>query len=122
MICIGFEGKMVIFREVREVFLFVNVLDLIVDEEMLLFYDVNILKNFDIFYWKYEKFNLDFFFDDECKSEFCFLKYDIYNLFDVLDFFDKIICLNCFYVYSDEVLCLFLCCFVFLCRYEDFVF
>lgn len=83
---------MVIFKEVREVFLFVNDLDLIDDEEMLLLYDLNMLKNFDIFYWKYYKFDLDFLFDDECKSEFCFLKYDIYVLFDVLNLLDKIIC------------------------------
>lgn len=112
---------MATFREAREALLLANALDLIADEEMLLLYDVNTSKNLDIPYWKYEKFNLDSLSDDECKSEFRFLKHDIYNLLDVLDLPDKITCPNRFYVYSDEALCLLLRRFAFPCRYEDLV-
>ena len=112
---------MATFREAREALLLANALDLIADEEMLLLYDVNTSKNLDIPYWKYEKFNLDSLSDDECKSEFRFLKHDIYNLLDVLDLPDKITYPNRFYVYSDEALCLLLRRFAFPCRYEDLV-
>ena len=85
-----------------------NDLDLIDDEEMLLLYDLNTSKNLDIPYWKYHKFDLDSLSDDECKSEFRFLKHDIYALLDVLNLPDKITCQNRFFVYSDEALCLLL--------------
>lgn len=84
-------------------------------------YSTTLTKNLDIPYWKYEKFNLDSLSDDKCKSEFRFLKHDIYNLLDVLDLPDKITCRNRFYVYSDEALCLLLRRFAFPCRYEDLV-
>lgn len=70
------------FREAREALLLANDLDLIDDEEMLLLYDLNRSKNLDIPYWKYEKFELDSLSDEECKSEFRFLKHNIYTLLD----------------------------------------
>ena len=112
---------MATFREAREVLLLANDLDLINDEAMLLLYDFNTSKNLDIPYWKYEKFELDSLSDDECKSEFRFLKHDIYALLDVLNLPDKIACQNRFFVYSDEALCLLLRRFAYPCRYEDLV-
>ena len=112
---------MVTFREAREALLLANDLDLIDDEEVLLLYDFNTSKNLDIPYWKYEKFELDSLSDDECKSEFRFLKHDIYALLDVLNLPDKITCQNRFFVYSDEALCLLLRRFAYPCRYEDLV-
>ena len=96
-----------------------NDLDLIDDEEMLLLYNLNRSKNLDIPYWKYEKFEQDSPSDDECKSEFRFLKHDIYTLLDVLNLPDKITCQNRFSVYSEEALCLLLRRFAYPCRYED---
>ena len=85
------------FREAREALLLANDLDLIDDEEMLLLYDLNRSKDLDIPYWKYEKFELDSRSDDECKSEFRFLKHDIYTLLDVLNLPEKITCQNRFF-------------------------
>ena len=87
---------MATFREAREALLLANDLDLIDDEEMLLLYDLNRSKNLDIPYWKYGKFELDSLSDDECKSEFRFLKHDIYTLLDVLNLPHKITCQNRF--------------------------
>ena len=84
-------------------------------------YDLNRSKNLDIPYWKCEKFELDSLSDDECKSEFRFLKHDIYTLLDVLNLSDKITCQNRFSVYSEEALCLLLRRFAYPCRYEDLV-
>ena len=98
-----------------------NDMDLINDEEMLLLYDLNRSKNLDIPYWKCDKFELDSLSDDECKSEFRFLKHDIYDLLDVLNLPDKITCQNRFSVYTDEALCLLLRRFAYPCRYEDLV-
>lgn len=112
---------MTTFREAREALLLANDLDLIDDEEMLLLYDLNASKNLDIPYWKYDKFELDSLSDDECKSEFRFLKHDIYALLDVLNLPDKISCQNRFSVNSDEALCLLLRRFAYPCRYEDLV-
>jgi len=83
---------MVTFSDAREARSLANDLDLIDDEEMLLLYDLNRSKNLDIPYWKYDKFELDSLSDDECKSEFRFLKHDICDLLDVLNLPDKITC------------------------------
>lgn len=112
---------MTTFRGAREALLLANDLDLIDDEEMLLLYDLNTSKNLDIPYWKYDKFELDSLSDDECKSEFRFLKHDIYALLDVLNLPDKISRQNRFSLNSDEDLCLLLRRFAYPCRYEDLV-
>jgi len=112
---------MATFREAREALLLANDLNLIDDEELLLLYDVNTSKNLEIPYWKYDKFDLDSLSDDECKSEFRFLKHDIYALVDVFNLPDKITCPNRFSVYSDEALCMLLRRFAYPCRYEDLV-
>ncbi|PFX14996.1 hypothetical protein AWC38_SpisGene20810 [Stylophora pistillata] len=110
---------MTTFREAREALLLANDLDLIDDEEMLLLYDLNTSKNLDIPDWKYDKFELDSLSDDECKSEFRFLKHDIYALLDVLNPPDKISFQNRFSVNSDEALCLLLRRFAYPCRRHD---
>lgn len=101
--------------------MFANDLNLIDDEELLLLYDVNTSKNLNIPYWKYDNFDLDCLSDDECKSEFRFLKHDIYDLLDVLNPPEKMVCPNRFFVYSDEALCMLLRRFAYPCRYEDLV-
>ena len=112
---------MATFREAREALLIANDLNLIDEEEVLLLSEVNTSKNLDIPFWKYDKLDLDSLTDDECKSEFRFLKNDIYGLLEVLDLPDKITCPNRFSVYSDEALCLLLRRFAYPCRYEDLV-
>ena len=112
---------MATFREAREALLIANDLNLIDEEEVLLLSEVNTSKNLDIPLWKYDKLDLDSLTDDECKSEFRFLKHDIYGLLEVLDLPDKITCPNRFSVYSDEALCLLLRRFAYPCRYEDLV-
>jgi len=39
------------------------------EEEFLILYDVNTLKNLDLPYWNYKNFDLDSLSDDECKGE-----------------------------------------------------
>ena len=58
---------------------------LIDNEELLLLYDLNSSKNLNVPYWRYDNFDLDTLTDAECKSEFRFLKHDIYTLLEVLN-------------------------------------
>ena len=60
----------------------------------LLLYDVNTPKNPDIPYWSYERFNLDLMTDDKCETEFRFYKNDIYELSEILNLPDRIVCYN----------------------------
>ena len=46
---------------------------------------VNTLNNLDIPYWKRDKLDMDSLTDDKCKSEFRFLKHDIYGFLKVLN-------------------------------------
>ena len=68
---------MATFRVAREAFLIANDLNLIDEEEALLLSEVNTSKKLDIPLWKYDKLDLNSLTDDECKSEFRFLKHDI---------------------------------------------
>ena len=52
--------------------------------EFLLLYDLNTAKSPDLPYWNYKQFDLDKFSDDECLTEFRFLKKDVSNLVDIL--------------------------------------
>ena len=105
----------------RDALMLANDMTLIDNEELLLLYDLNSSKNLDLPYWRYDKFDLDTLTDAECKSEFRFLKHDIYTLLEVLNPPEKIVCENRFYVYSDEALCMLLRRFAYPCRYEDLV-
>ena len=64
-------------REVREILLFAHSDKLINDEEFLHLYDLNKSNNLDLPYWSYDQFDLDLLTDDECKTEFRFLKKDV---------------------------------------------
>lgn len=116
-----FSTKMATFRDARDALMLANDMTLIDDEELLLLYDLNSSKNLDLPYWRYDKFDLDTLTDAECKSEFRFLKHDIYTLLEELNAPEKIVCENRFYVYSDEALCMLLRRFAYPCRYEDLV-
>ena len=63
------------------------------NEEFVLLYDLNSSSNLNIPYWQYPNFDLDNMQNDECISEFWFLKNDIYILF-VLGIPKEITCYN----------------------------
>ena len=106
-------------REVRDILLFAQSDKLINDEEFLLLYDLNKSNNLDLPYWSYDQFNLDLLTDDECKSEFRFLKNDVYRLAEVMHVPDEIRCYNRVVVDGIEALCIFLKRFAYPCRYSD---
>ncbi|KAK3714768.1 hypothetical protein QZH41_007490 [Actinostola sp. cb2023] len=110
---------MATFKEARKALFHCNSLNLIDDEEFLLLYDANKSKNRDIPYSQYENFDLDSMADDECMSEFRFLKNDIYRLLEVLDLPSKVRCPNRFFVNDVEALCILLKRFAYPCRYVD---
>ena len=89
--------------------------------ECMLLYDVNSTKNPDIPYWSYERFDLDQMTDDECKTEFRFYRNDIYELTEVLNLPDRIICYNGVNVDITEALCTFLKRFAYPCRHVDLI-
>ena len=72
-------------RQTRETLLLSHAIEVIDEEEFLLLYDVNKSKNPSYPYWNYDAFDLDSMTDDECKSEFRFLKNDVYLLEETLD-------------------------------------
>lgn len=108
-------------RDVRELLLHANFDGLINDEEFLLLYDLNTSKNPDLPYWAYEQFDLDKLCDDECLTEFRFLKNDIYDLVDVLRLPDVLTCYNGIKVDRIEGFCIFLKRFAYPCRYLDMI-
>ena len=108
------------FRENRLMLLEAFSNNLINDDEFLLLYDLNKSNNLEIPYWNYE-FHLDSMEDDECLSEFRFLKNDIYVLFDALEIAEEIKCENGFKVDGIEGLCIFLKRHAYPCRYVDMI-
>ena len=80
-----FSTKMATFRDARDALMLANDMTLTDNEELLLLYDLNSSKNLDVPYWRYDNFDLDTLTDAECKSEFRFLKHDIYTLLEVLN-------------------------------------
>lgn len=72
------------FREVRDILLVAHSENLINDEELVLLYDLNTSNNIDLPSWSYNEFDLDMMSDDECRSEFRFLKNDIFHLAEIL--------------------------------------
>ena len=91
------------------------------DEEFVLLYDLNSSRNLNIPYWQYPNFDLDNMQDDECISEFRFLKNDIYGLFDVLGIPEEIICYNGSKLNGVTAFCALLKRFSYPCRYMDMV-
>lgn len=95
-------------REVRDALLFAHSDNLINDEELLLLYDLNTSSNLQLPYWSYDQFDLELLTDDECMSEFRFIKNDIYLLAEVFQVPDQVRCYNWVVVDGIEVLCIFL--------------
>jgi hypothetical protein len=79
-------------RDIRELLFYANFDGLINEEEFILLYNLNTAKSPDLTYWKYEKYDLDNLCDDECLTEFRFLKNDVYNLADVMRLPDVLRC------------------------------
>ncbi|EDO33658.1 predicted protein [Nematostella vectensis] len=83
--------------------------------------NLNKSKNLDIPFEKYNRFDLESLTDDECLSEFRFIKNDLYRLNEALNFPDQITCPNHLTVDGMEALCMTLRRFAYPCRYEDLV-
>jgi len=107
--------------KVRDTILLSFAFNMIDATECLLLYDVNSPKNTDIPYWSHERFDLDLMTDDECKTEFRFYKNDIYQLSEILNLPDGIVCYNGVNVDRTEAFCIFLKRFAYPCRYVDLV-
>ena len=88
-------------------------------EELLLLNDINSSKNPDFLYWSYKNFDFNNMSDDECKSEFRFLRNDIDRLINVCQLPREFLCYNGLRVFSVEALCIFLKRFVYPCRQLD---
>ena len=85
----------------------------------MLLYDLNTSRNIDLPYWSYKEFDLDTLSDDECRSEFRFLKNDIYHLAEILQIPNQVRCYNRIVADGIEALCIFLKRFAYPCRYAD---
>ena len=107
--------------EVREVLLCSHLNGTLDDEEFALLYDINSGKNPHLPYWAYQPFNLAEMDDEECKTEFRFLKIDIYNLIDVLNTPQEFVMENNLHVSGEEGFSIFLKRFAYPCRYSDMV-
>ena len=107
--------------KVRDTILLSFACNMIDATECLLLYDVNCPKNPDIPHWSYERFDLDLMTDDECKTEFRFYKNDIYELSEILNLPDRIVCYNGVNVDRTEAFCVFLKRFAYPCRYVDLI-
>ena len=107
------------FREVRDILLLAHSENLINDEDLELLYDLNTSRNIYLPYWFYKEFDLDTLSDDECKSEFRFLKNDIYHLAEILQIPNQVRCYNRIVADGIEALCIFLKRFAYPCRYAD---
>lgn len=108
-------------KTVRESLLLAYDDNMITDDEFVLLYELNSSKNPEIPYWLYDRFNLELLCDDECRTEFRFLKNDIYRLNDALQIPDNICCYNGTVCTSIEALCILLKRFAYPCRYLDMV-
>ena len=107
--------------KVRDTILLSYAFNLIDASECLLLYDANSPKNPDIPYWSYDRFDLDLMTDDECKTEFRFYKNDIWELSEILNLPDRVVCYNGINVDRTEALCIFLKRFAYPCRYVDLI-
>lgn len=81
---VDFMSMMVIFWEVWDFLVVVCFEDIIDEDEFLLLWDLNMLKNFDFFYEDYGWFDLDEMDDLECLVEFRVKKCDFLYLVVVL--------------------------------------
>ena len=99
------------WRTVRDHILYAHSESLIDDEEFILL--------FDLYYFTYDEFDLDKLSDDECITEFRFLKGHIYILVDAMKLPEVMKCYNGLLVDRVEALCIFLKRFAYPCRYLD---
>ena len=104
------------FIENRIALLYARQQRLINDQEFLLLYNLNTSASPDFSYWTYDNSDFDSLSDEECKAEFRFYRNDIYQMLDILQLHDEIICYN---VDSYEALCIMLKRFEYPCRYLD---
>ena len=107
------------FRNYREAVALAHNLR-IIDEELLLLFDINASKNPEFPYWKYE-FDLESMSNDECMTEFRFFKNDIYMLAETLNLSEIFKCYNGVLVEPLKALCILLKQFSYPCRYGDMV-
>ena len=89
------------------------------DEEFISLFNSHTAKSPDLNYWKYNEFVLDKLSDDECVTEFRFLKNHIYTLVDAMKLPESIKCYNGLTVDRVEAFCIFLKRYVYSCRYLD---
>ena len=109
-------------KDIRNLLLLSHGDNLIDDEEFLMLYDINKSKNLDLPYQNYEKFELENLNEDECRSEFRFMKRDIFDLCDIFRIPEEIKCYNGVKADKEEALCIFLKRFAYPCRYQDIMF
>ena len=91
------------------------------DSEFVLLYDINSSSNLCLPYWRYDRFNIEDMNDDECKSEFRFLKDDIYTLKEIMNIPDVFTCYNGLKVSGIESLCILLKRYAYPNRYSDLI-
>ena len=80
---------------------------LVNDEEFVLLYNLNTSINFDYPYRNYNRFNLDDWSDEGCRSDLRFYKADVYRLFEVLNIPEVLITYNRSKFDSTEAFCIF---------------
>lgn len=73
----------------------------------MFFYEENYLRGIFL-YWKYDKFDLDDWDEEECKVELRFDKFDFVVLFYVLRFFDRFVCFQRIVCFGMEGFCILL--------------
>ena len=107
-------------QSVRDVLLVSYFDDVIDDEEFTLLYEENYSRG--IFpYWKYDKFDLDDWDEEECKVELRFDKSDLAVLLHALRFPDRFVCSQRAVCSGMEGLCILLKRLPFPCRFTDMV-
>ena len=99
---------MAVAKDVDQILLLEHDEEFITDEELLLLQDLNNFQNFELPYWKYQKFDLDNWSDDECWVDFRFRKNELEKLLVVLRLPNEIITYNRLRVDAMEALCLML--------------
>ena len=82
------------FRDTREALLISYDEDLINDKEFVLLYKLTNSKNFGYRYWNYSRLVLDYWSDEECRSDLRVYKADVYTLFEVLNIPEVLITFN----------------------------
>ena len=109
------------FCDTREALLLAYHQDLTNDEELFLLCNLNTSTNFDYCYWNYNRFDLDDWSDEECRSDLRFYKADVYWLFEVLDIPEVLITYNQSKFDGMEGSYIFLKRFSYPCRFCDLV-